>query len=170
MELMRRIAAQRDSLVSYVAALFGADKSTAEDIAHDTIAKAFEKQMQFRGAEHDGQLWEWLCSIARHIGFRLRTRSRRCSLLHSVDLADGCFTPSGIMRLREERLRVFDAVSELSQTQRYIIVRRYFDGWTIKRIAVDLNMNAARVSQCKSRALSRLSRSLTPEEFQTLQG
>jgi RNA polymerase sigma-70 factor (ECF subfamily) len=107
------------------------DPSEAEDVAQDTVLKAFRNLHQFRG---DARFGTWLVTIAINES-RMRLRSRQRARLESLDapddpdyvpiqLRDWREIPSQALERRELREALTRALASLNDKYREVVVLR----------------------------------------------
>lgn len=121
------------------------DRAEAEDVAQDTMAKAYSRWWRLRG---DAE--RWVSRVSANAAIDVwRKRSR-------VDL-----TPDEILQARNgepivERLALADALSRLSRRQRDVVVLRYLAGYPEADVAEILDCSVGSVKTHASRGLRAL--------------
>ena len=127
------------------------DFHTAEDVAQDTFIKAYTNLASLRRRSAFGS---WLLKIARREAIaQLRRRPQNVQSLQdatepSVASKDG--------RLDEPLQALLHAVMKLPESQRRLIMLRYFDGHSIRSIATILDRSVGTVTKQLTRAHRRL--------------
>lgn len=129
------------------------DRDAAEDLAQDVALAAVESG-PVPGAP---KRMAWLAGVTRRLAARaLRDRSRRQRReREAVDRRGGGDTHDIEARLKAQRA-VAKAVLELPEPYRTAVVRRYFDGWSPRRIARAEGLGDGAVRQRLHRGLSML--------------
>lgn len=109
-----------------------ADRHLAEDAAQEAFVIACRELGQLRRAE---RFAPWVCTIARRVAVRMaRSRPRRAALDESLaaPVADPGPHHSDLVR---------QAVMELPERARQVVVLHYFTGLTHKQIAASLGLS-----------------------------
>jgi len=128
------------------------DADTAADIVHDTFLRVAERIGQYRGR---GDLETWVCSIGRNLALEhLRKRRVRG---HQVDPATAHHEPRLMNRAPDTELKVVvhDAVAQLPEELRSVLLLYEVDGFTHTEIAKMLDIaegsSRARLSRARAR-------------------
>jgi RNA polymerase sigma-70 factor (ECF subfamily) len=147
-------------------------KADPSDLVQDALLKASQRFDQFRGAT-DAELAGWLRQIlARCLADfvrRYRTGGRRASREQSLDrlvdrssqalaqvLADKDTSPSASAARRDLGVVLSDALAELSEDQREVIVLHHLEGLGWDEVARRLGRTTGAVQKLWSRALKQL--------------
>lgn len=170
MTFEERVAAKRVQLIAHIIDTLHVTSAMAEDIAHEALATAIAKQSQFQGGDSEGQLVSWLRVIAYRIGLKAVDPMLNAGGDGLSNLGDSATSPSKILRDDDSRARVREAIAELPDRQREVIMWHFFLNWSIKQVAEKLELNEGAVYGLKARALKRLSELLPPEQFHTFLG
>ena len=106
----------------------------AEDVAQDALVLALERLSECRDPRKFGG---WLVRIVRNRAFNHRRYLgiRAAEPLEHADAAPGASTPLEETERAELRDRLNDAVGELPQTQREVLLLHDLEGWTHREIA-----------------------------------
>ncbi|GAA3944721.1 sigma-70 family RNA polymerase sigma factor [Streptomyces gulbargensis] len=152
---------QRDhgpALLSFLLGLTYGDRQRAEDLAQETLVRAWLHPEAFDGPYTS--IRPWLFTVAR----RLAIDARRSRLARPAEIGDGVLAvtpdPADPTASAEAALDVRAAVRELSPEHRAVLVRLYFRGLTVNEAAVDLGIPAGTVKSRSHYALRQLGRSL----------
>jgi len=121
------------------------DRAEAEDVAQDTLSKAYSRWWRLRS---DPERWVSRASANRAIDL---WRKRRTQELSPADLQRA---QNGEPVL--ERLALVDALSRLSRRQREVVVLRYLAGYPEADVAEILDCSVGSVKTHASRGLSNL--------------
>jgi len=121
-------------------ALVRAGRGGASDLVQETLTLALGnlRQGKWRG---DGELASYLAAILRHrVARALRPRGREVEAgdLDGLPASDG--DPQATATRVERQQRVRQALQQLSQDHREVVVRHYFDDQSVGRIARDLGL------------------------------
>lgn len=170
MTFEERVAAKRVQLIGHIIDTLHVSSEMAEDIAHEAMATAIAKQAQFQGGESEGQLVSWLRIIAFRIGLKTLDPLNNAPSDGLSNMGDSATSPSKILRDDDSRARVREAIAELPDRQREVIMWHFFLNWSIKQVAEHLELNEGAVYGLKARALKRLSELLPPDQFHTFLG
>jgi RNA polymerase sigma factor (sigma-70 family) len=142
--------------VRAVAAQIVKDLHTAEDVAQEAFIKAYENLGRLQNGTAFGA---WLLQITRRQALDA-IRKRACQVsaekkLPSVDGArrNGC--------LEEETARLLDAVMDLREHERNVVLLRHIDGHSVRTISALTGRTVGTVTKQLSRAYARLRTKLT---------
>ena len=114
----------------------GAD---AEDCLADTFAALWRHAGKYRPDE--GGLKPWLCVIARNQAVSLYRKRRRQSFIPEEEAALGELADdTGQLERREDAALLREALAELSELDRKLVVWRYFYGESVKEAAARLGI------------------------------
>jgi RNA polymerase sigma-70 factor (ECF subfamily) len=132
------------------------DADLADEVAQESLVRAIDVLRLPDGALNVGA---YVAGIARHvIADHFRARQRVVSLDQAIveEIPDGRADALTLLCSAGERLRVRDALAQLSADDRELMRLSYFEGLTPTEIAQQLGVPADRVRQRKLRALLRL--------------
>ena len=114
----------------------GAD---AEECLADTFAALWRHAGKYRPDE--GGLKPWLCVIARNQAVSLYRKRRRQSFIPEEEAALGELADdTGQLERREDAALLREALAELSELDRKLVVWRYFYGESVKEAAARLGI------------------------------
>lgn len=147
-----------ERLQSFVASRLGANlrrKVTAEDVAQDTLLKAFQALGSFRWQGEDS-FFRWLSSVAENV---ILYHARRDALNQKITLprkTSSVESPSsGLVRAeRFDRLR--DALKSLPDEYQQVILLTRIEGLPVKEVAQRMGRSTTATSQLLWRALQKL--------------
>lgn len=144
------------------------------DVVQETHLEAFRRlsgylekrpmpfRLWLRQIAHDRTLKAW----RHHLGTASRSAARevplpeRSSLLLAQQLFAGSSTPSQRLDRREVAQRLRQAIAQLPQTDREVILMRHFEGLSNPEVGCLLGMDPGAVSKRHGRAMLRLHRIL----------
>jgi len=126
------------------------DRSESEDVAQDTLSKAYARWWRLKG---DAERWVSRVSANRAIDVWRRRRHQ--------DLDAEVLDRAGRGEPVLERLALADALSRLSRRQREVVVLRYLAGYPEADVAEILDCSVGSVKTHASRALTNLRTSLS---------
>jgi RNA polymerase sigma-70 factor (ECF subfamily) len=138
------------------------DRGTAEDVMQDTFVRVYSAAPGYR-PESRGRAW--VLTIARHLAMdavRRRTREPVCRMAGRGAAAQGG-EPDGI------RLDVVNALLQLGQIDRQIVVLHDLAGLTHAEVAAELGLPGGTVRWRYRVALARLQR-IRPRSARALRG
>lgn len=139
-----------------------AGESEADDLAQDVWLRAAEHP-----PERSGPARAWLSRVLRNAHLqRRRTDARRREREAAAGAGMGTeasATPDEIVARAEAQRRVVNALFQLDEASREILILRYFQQWTPAQIASSLGQTPGAVRTRLSRALARLRRNLSQE-------
>jgi len=124
------------------------DAHLAQDAAQDAFVKAYEKLGSLRRA---GAFGPWLLKISRRCALDL-VRDHREAALPDDDIAAA--RPAGL--LDDEKELLLAAVLELRESERQVVMLRYFGGYSVKEVANIAGRSVGTVTKQLSRAHRRL--------------
>ncbi len=122
-------------------------QAEAEDIAQDTMAKAYSRWWRIRP-----EAARWVSKVAANGAID--------AWRETVEARPDCRRPGPVPRRRTivERLALVDALSRLSKRQREVVVLRYLAGYPEADVAEILDCSVGTVKTHASRGLSSLRR------------
>ncbi len=128
------------------------DAATADDVVQDTMVRALE-----RPPRHRDNLRGWLGRVVRNLSLGgHRTAHRRRAREHAAARPDRIDPTADAAARAEVQSVVARAVRELDETDRTVIVLRFFDGLMPREIARRLDVPVSTVHTRLQRALARL--------------
>ena len=139
-------------------------RGPAEEVAQDVFVRIWQRAAQFDAAR--GSVAAWIMAITRHrVVDELRRSGRRVSAVETIDeLLTSAEDPGADVEehawLRERRRVVLNAVRELPDEQRRVIMLAYFGGLTQTEIAHELGCPLGTVKKRIRLAFEKLRASL----------
>jgi RNA polymerase sigma-70 factor (ECF subfamily) len=140
---------------------------TAEDLVQETFARAFEKRKAFRG---DSKFSTWLWRIALNQCYDELRRQQRHPHAPDEDFRNSIrlegidsTTPRVQAQKQEEAELVRDALMELGENYRTVLVLRHYEGLKLREIAEVLEIPEGTVNSRMAEGLVQLSRILEPQ-------
>ncbi len=121
---------------SFISRTTGADSSDVEDIVQETFLHAWKSRENFRGNCSPAT---WLIGIAKNkIRDRWRRRKARVepSVFAEIDRAP---LPEEVVRSAETGALVRRALAEIGDEYARLLIRRHFEGESVRKIAEDLD-------------------------------
>jgi RNA polymerase sigma-70 factor (ECF subfamily) len=127
------------ALLSYAVRLTDGDRARAEDIVQETLLRAWRNAHRL-GAQGQQSLRPWLVTVARRIAIDdHRSASARPAETYDRELESFPSTADDTDRVLQS-MTVSDALRELSQSHREILIETYFRGRTVPEAAEKLNL------------------------------
>jgi RNA polymerase sigma-70 factor (ECF subfamily) len=138
------------------------DPDLAETVTQDCFLKAFKARNEFRG---DCSIATWLTRIATNL-IRDCTRSRKfqfwktasSTALEAGDIADRLrspgISPEASLVVREELVKVWDAVDALPDKQRSVFVLRFVEEMELPEIAIAMGLHVGTIKSHLHRGLA----------------
>ena len=120
------------------------DRHLAQDAAQDAFVKAYQKLGSLRKAPSFGS---WLMKISHRCALDI-VPQRRERALPEGDFAEA--EPVGL--LDDEKERLLAAVMRLRESERQVVMLRYFDGYSVKEVADIAGRSVGTVTKQLSRA------------------
>jgi RNA polymerase sigma-70 factor, ECF subfamily len=142
------------------------DADLAETVTQDCLLRAYRARDEFRG---DCSVATWLMRIATNL-IRDTTRSRKFQFWKTANtsavdvgaLADRLrspgISPESSLVVREELLKVWDAVEKLPGKQRSVFLLRFVEEMELPQIAAAMGLHVGTVKSHLHRALSAVRR------------
>ena len=126
-------------LLMFVLRLTGGDRQRAEDIVQETLLRAWRNAHRL-GAQGQQSLRPWLVTVARRIAIDdHRSASARPAETYDRELESFPSMADDTDRVLQS-MTVSDALRELSQSHREILIETYFRGRTVPEAAEKLNL------------------------------
>ena len=126
------------------------DHTSAQDAAQDAFVRAYENLLALRKASAFGP---WLMKITRRCAL---TMARQMPRETTLDPANACTSESKDGQLDEEKQRLLAAVVKLPESERQVVMLRYFSGHNVRDVAAILRRSVGTVTKQLSRAHKRL--------------
>jgi RNA polymerase sigma factor (sigma-70 family) len=143
----------------FVASATGAPAADVDDLVQETLLHAWRNRAQHRG---DASLLTWVLSIARNrVRMRLRSLGRRAVLDRAIAAIDREKIPQDVLRSEEAAGAVRRALDALDPAHADVLLRRYFDGRSVREIAAALGESEKAVESRLHRAREALREKLT---------
>lgn len=172
-DLMQRVAAGEERAIEELYGRFGAlvyqsarqvlkSRAEVEDAVQEIFVRLWQTADRFDPTRAKLVTWVMLIS-RRHLIDRLRRQSvrpDRAALDESRNDAGGAIAPpepeSAAMEADESRTRLKRQLARLPELQRTVIERAYFQGFSLREIASQLDAPLGTVKSALSRGLARL--------------
>jgi RNA polymerase sigma-70 factor (ECF subfamily) len=144
----------------YATAAHSLGGGLAEEVVQDVFVRVWQRAPQFDSQR--GSAGAWIMAIARHrIVDEVRRRRRQHAAVEAIDevLAgkeDRDADVEGAAWAHEERTQIVEAIGELPEEQRRVIVLAYFGGLTQSEIAQELGCPLGTVKKRTRLALQKL--------------
>ncbi|MEV7280487.1 sigma-70 family RNA polymerase sigma factor [Streptomyces sp. NPDC093111] len=146
------------ALLAFLLGLTHGDRQRAEDLAQETLVRAWLHPEAF-AAPYES-MRPWLFTVAR----RLAIDARRSRLARPTEIGDAVLAvtaePGDATESADAALDVRAAVRGLSPEHRAVLVRLYFHGLTVNEAAAELGIPAGTVKSRSHYALRLLGRRL----------
>ena len=153
-------AVDGDQLVALARNLLRGDDAGARDALAQALCAAVE-----HGPRRQDSAFTWLATTTRRFALReLRGRSRRARRERGASLPErDDVSPADVVAREEARQRLVNAVIELDEPLRQVVLARYWSGWTCAAIARRNREPESTVRDRLRRAYTQLRRSLGSE-------
>jgi RNA polymerase sigma factor (sigma-70 family) len=135
--------------------------------AYDAVQEAFLRFISHKGVPvRDARAWllqvglNWLRDVARK-------KSSSCQLMPAMDFLPGDARDSEFtLRNNERQAEIRDALKQLAEDDRKVLVMKYALDWSTAKIASAMNSNAAAVDMRLTRARRRLAEILVEKGYE----
>jgi RNA polymerase sigma-70 factor (ECF subfamily) len=128
----------------------GAPAADVDDLVQETLLNAWRNRAQYRG---DASLSTWILAIARNrVRMRLRSLESRAAFETALREIDTGEIPEDVLRDAETAGAVCRALDDLDPAQREALIRRYYDGLSVKELAAALGESEKAVESKLHRA------------------
>lgn len=135
------------------------ERPLAEDCVQETFLRAWRSQATFDSGR--ASMRTWLFAIERNVlidALRVRSRAPRITGTEELDAVAATGQPDPL-----ERLRIAEAIAELSDAHRDVIVAVHIRGHSYAEVAADTGVPAATLRTRAYHALRALRRSLSED-------
>jgi len=138
------------------------EQAAAEDLLQDVYLAALQAIGRFRGRT-EGEFIGWLLKIAHaKVMDRFRTQYRHPELKTSDVPTSGVADPLGAVDQRIRRDEISDALSQLTEDQRNVVLNRLVLGLDLEETSKVMGKNVGSIKALQHRALAHLAEILTP--------
>lgn len=149
----------------FVAAATGAAHADVEDLVQETLLQAWRNRGQFLGGS---SLLTWVLAVARNrVRMRLRGASReenRLRARRALEAIETELIPADLLETAELVSAVRTALEEIDAAYADLLVRRYFDGMSVRAIAEALGEGEKTVESRLHRAREAIRERLRRDE------
>ena len=159
---------KHSSLVYNVALQYVQNKEDAEEIAQDVFIKVYDKHNSFKG---DSALKTWIYRITINTSLdfiKAKNRKKRAAFKNSDDTAlefIGDFNHPGVLLENKENMaQLFNAINQLPENQRTVLLLLKVDDLTQKEVAEILDKSLKAIESIFQRAKTNLKKILTNAE------
>nr|WP_263323148.1 RNA polymerase sigma factor [Neobacillus sp. Marseille-Q6967] len=151
------------SVLSFIL-LMVKDYQQAEDLTHDTFVKAY---LYYDSFKHYSSEKNWLFSIAHNLTVDFFRKRRPTTFLKEIFLMkkDNNPLPEEIIRSKEDFFELYNALGELKDTYRKVIILRKIKGFSIEDTAKILGWSESKVKSTLFRAIPVLKKELIKEGY-----
>jgi len=151
------------SILSFIL-LMVKDYQQAEDLTHDTFVKAYLYYDSFKNHSSEKT---WLFSIAHNLTVDFLRKRKPKLFLKEFFLSqkDTNLLPEDMIKLKEDSYELYQALGEIKDTYRKVIVLRKIKGFSIEDTAKILNWSESKVKSTLYRAIPVLKKQLIKEGF-----
>ena len=135
--------------------------------AYDAVQESFLRYHDYRG-EPVRDLRAWLLRVGQNwLRDVARKKSNSCRLLPGLDdFAGQRNSAEEMLSLLEKQQKVRNALSELNEDDRKVLVMKYSMDWSAAQIATVMDCSAAAIDMRMSRARRRLAEILVEQGFE----
>jgi RNA polymerase sigma factor (sigma-70 family) len=136
------------------------DATATDDVVQDAFGRAWERLAYLR---EPSQFGTWLCGIVHNLAIDELRRRRMKHVLaaaHAARCDRSVSSPFDEAARRERRMKVDQAVAELDELSRAVILLRYYEDRVTRQIATEMKLSPAAVNMRLFRARGQLRASL----------
>jgi RNA polymerase sigma-70 factor (ECF subfamily) len=143
------------------------DHHLAQEQTAETFAQLVQSIRRMRGGAE--QLRAFVFATARHVQLRRFRERNRCtsSLADELDVADVAPSPATAAAEREQVERVLDAIGQLDEPLRNVLLLRFVEGCSLEEVAEALEMPLGTVKSHIHRGRERLKQLFAEWECET---
>lgn len=128
----------------------GAPAADVDDLVQETLLHAWRSRAQYKG---EASVSTWVLAIARNrVRMRLRSLESRTAFEKALRALDEEEIPGDVLRDAETAGAVRRALEDLDPDQREALIRRYYDGLSVKELALRLDESEKAVESRLHRA------------------
>lgn len=156
------------SLVYNVALQYVQNKEDAEEITQDVFVKVYDKQDDFKG---NSALKTWIYRIAINTSLdfiKAKNRKKRAAFKNSDDTAlayVGDFNHPGVLLENKENMaQLFNAINQLPENQRTVLILLKVDDLSQKEVAEILDKSLKAIESIFQRAKTNLKKLINNAE------
>lgn len=143
----------------FISAATGAPASELDDLVQETLIEAWRNRAQFRG---EAALLTWVLSIAKNRArMRLRSLASRAALEAALKTMDREEIPADVLRGEESARAVRSALDSLDAGHAEVLLKHYYEGLPVRRIAEELGESEKAVESRLHRARQALKERLS---------
>lgn len=150
-ESFRRLVEDYSSRLLAAALSYARDADDAHDLVQETWSRAYAKRVSYSGA---GTILGWLYAICRNV---CRSRARRAH--HAIASADAVavtLTPDVETERAELRRRLHDAIGQLPDRERDVVVLRMVEGRSTREAAAIMGCAEGTIKAALHHAVKKL--------------
>ena len=149
----------KTAVYTYVYYRVGGDRAAAEEITAEVFVRLVAQLPNFVYRERP--LLAWLYTVARHcIADHYRRDGRYLREPLSTDFPDSTARPEQQAQLSLEEDRLVQAITQLTEAQRDVVILRFIEGRSVAETAELLDKKEGAVKTLTRRALAALRRQL----------
>ncbi len=140
------------------------DYHQAEDLTHDTFVKSYQNYDSFKRHSSDKT---WLFSIAHNVTVDFIRKRKPRMLMKEIFVSqkDPNPLPEEMIRIQENSAELYQALSEIKDHYRKVIILRKIKGFSIEDTAKILGWSESKVKSTMYRAIPMLKKQLIKEGF-----
>jgi len=140
------------------------DYQQAEDLTHETFVKAYKYHHTFK---RDSSVKTWLFSVAHNVTIDYIRKQKPIRLFKEVFTSkkDPNPLPEQIVQMKESSLELYEALANLKESYREVIILRKIKGFSIEETSKILDWTESKVKSTLNRALPALEKQLSKEGF-----
>ncbi|KAB2330624.1 RNA polymerase sigma factor [Bacillus mesophilum] len=140
------------------------DYQQAEDLTQEVFIRAYKKHHKFNNLS---SVKTWLFRIAHNVSIDYLRKKRPIHLVQEFfqgkRAAD--FSPENILHMKERSKKLYEAIIDLKEPHRKVIILRKIKGFTLIETAEILNWTPNKVKAVQFRAMQALERKLSKEVY-----
>lgn len=138
------------------------DYQQAEDLTQETFFKAYKYYHTFNSQSSEKT---WLFSIAHNVTVDYLRKQKPIRFFKELFQAqiDSKELPENVVQLKESSVEIYEAMRELKQSHREVIILRKIKGFSISETAEILNCSESKVKSTLHRGMLALEKRLLKE-------
>lgn len=140
------------------------DYQQSEDLTHETFLNAYRYYYSYK---RDASPKTWLFKIAHNVTVDYIRKQKPIQFFKEIFHLnrESNLHPESIVQMKENSRELFNAVGNLKESYRTVIILRKIKGFSISETSTILNWSESKVKSTLFRAINTLEKNLAKEEY-----